>query len=546
MVFSGLLSPSSDKASTASRSRSGSDGLIYDEAQLPCVPPERPNLRDLNNSLEALAAVFPDVQTDVFRELLTKFDGESRLALVAEALLKNRVAWVKGRWRTVTEDGGGGVCKADSFRSPEYAQAVRALAWHEFRGLSRSTMNAVLAESNHSYLEARRTLVALSSQSWRFTISSMLRRRKPMATGEAERHPLVVWRAIGGEGVVMPAIRPTGSAELDRELFDALVRPLQTRERKARDAADRRLALGMNRDEAERVGAVHECACCFSTAVFEQFTCCNEAGHMMCFRCVLHATKEALFGQSWLSSFRMDTGTLRCLAVEGDGCSGYIPADQLRRALTADDDDDDDDDDEDEHTPGADMVRRLDERLAEHNLATSRLALTRCPFCSYSEVDEATLTGARPRFTTGAMAVLAVVAALLLLSLPVALVSALACAVMGSERSAWRMLRQSWQRAMHRVQRRRRGLRFRCQSPRCGRQSCLSCHKPWTDVHICHESSLLALRTQVETAMSMAIKRVCPRCDTSFVKNSGCNKLTCPCGYKIGGCGPGLSRVSPL
>lgn len=31
----------------------------------------------------------------------------------------------------------------------------------------------------------------------------------------------------------------------------------------------------------------------------------------------------------------------------------------------------------------------------------------------------------------------------------------------------------------------------------------------------------------------MAIKRVCPRCNTSFVKNAGCNKLTCPCGYKM-------------
>ena len=33
--------------------------------------------------------------------------------------------------------------------------------------------------------------------------------------------------------------------------------------------------------------------------------------------------------------------------------------------------------------------------------------------------------------------------------------------------------------------------------------------------------------------MSMAVKRVCPRCNTSFVKNAGCNKLTCPCGYKM-------------
>jgi hypothetical protein len=33
--------------------------------------------------------------------------------------------------------------------------------------------------------------------------------------------------------------------------------------------------------------------------------------------------------------------------------------------------------------------------------------------------------------------------------------------------------------------------------------------------------------------MSMAVKRVCPKCNMSFVKNAGCNKLTCPCGYKM-------------
>lgn len=31
----------------------------------------------------------------------------------------------------------------------------------------------------------------------------------------------------------------------------------------------------------------------------------------------------------------------------------------------------------------------------------------------------------------------------------------------------------------------------------------------------------------------MAIKRTCPRCNTSFVKSSGCNKLTCICGYQM-------------
>jgi hypothetical protein len=84
-----------------------------------------------------------------------------------------------------------------------------------------------------------------------------------------------------------------------------------------------------------------------------------------------------------------------------------------------------------------------------------------------------------------------------------------------------------------RLRRKRLGLKFTCQNDVCGRASCMSCSKGWTDIHICHESSLLALRTAVELAMSAAIKRTCPRCNTSFVKSSGCNKLTCVCGYQM-------------
>ena len=110
MVFPGLLS-SADRAAS-SRSKPApvapefdlQPEFIFDEAQLPCVPPERPDLRELNDSLDALSAVFPDIQVEVFRELLSNFDGESRLALVADALLKNRVGWVQGRWKVLNND----------------------------------------------------------------------------------------------------------------------------------------------------------------------------------------------------------------------------------------------------------------------------------------------------------------------------------------------------------------------------------------------------------------------------------------------------------
>ncbi|TVY72499.1 E3 ubiquitin-protein ligase [Fusarium oxysporum f. sp. cubense] len=535
MGFPGLLtstSASTDRTRTPSvRSKSSDSNLvqpeyIYDEAQLPCPPPERPDLRELNNSLEALAAVFPDIQIEVFRELLSNFDGESRLALVADALLKNRVTWVKGRWRVPDKETAqpDAIPKTEVFKSKEYKRAVQNLAWHEFKGLSRSTINAVLAESNYSYLEARQTLVTLSSKSWRFTISSLFFRRKPVATGEAENHPLVSWRSTG-QGSITPTIRATGSAELDRELYDTLVAPLKEKDRRDREDRDRGLAVILNNEEAEKADATHECVCCFISAAFEEFTHCNREGHLVCYRCVQHSIKEAVFGQGWQSSINPETGTLKCLSSDGDGCPGHIPPDHIRRAM-------------EEEKMGAEILHRLDCRLAEHSLLASNLPLVRCPFCDYAEIDDIYTPAHESALRIKSDSIynlffLVLCIGTLPFVFPFVLISSFICLLLSTQQSFGDYISVEWSKALNRHRRRRRGTKFTCQSPSCGRMSCLSCHKSWKDIHVCNESSLVALRTQVEQAMSMAIKRVCPRCNTSFVKNAGCNKLTCPCGYKM-------------
>lgn len=527
--------------------------FIHDEAQLPCIPPERPDLRELNCGLEALAAVFPDVQIEVFRELLGNFDGESRLALVADALLKNGAVWVKGRWRVAGPEShnrlrpGNGdneqrdkvkseaeanadqpgnrlVPRAEIFRSNEYKKAVQALAWQEFKGLSKSTINAVLAESNYSYLDARRILVTLSSKSWRFTISSIFMRRKPVATGEAEHHPLVRWHKTG-QGSNIPTIRSTGNAELDRELYDALIRPLKEKDRQEREAKDRAAAVLLNNKEAEEAGAVHECMCCFTTGAFEEFTHCNRDAHMICFRCVQHSIKEAVFGQGWQSSIIPEMGTLRCMAVGREECPGYISSEHMRRAML-------------EEKKGAEILHQLDQRLAEHALLAAKLPLVHCPFCNYAEIDDIYMPFEKTKLRIRVAGVIHLLFLFLcflcvVLVFPLAVVSFGVALTFTSWRTLWTQLSTEWRHALGRHCRRRRGLQFSCQNPECGRVSCLSCSKVWTDIHVCNESSLVALRTQVEQAMSMAIKRVCPRCNTSFVKNAGCNKLTCPCGYKM-------------
>ncbi|KAL3955429.1 hypothetical protein ACCO45_010992 [Purpureocillium lilacinum] len=499
MVFSGLLS-SGDRPSSSRSKSSGVEAhdlqpeFIHDEAQLP---------------LEALAAVFPDIQIEVFRELLSNFDGESRLALVADALLKNRVAWVKGRWRAIETNGQGqdGVQRADVFRSQEYIKAVRALAWQEFRGLPRATINAVLAESNHSYLDARRTLVSLSSKSWRFTISSLILRRKAVTgTGEdaAENHPLVVWRSTG-QGSIVPTIRTTGNAELDRELYDALVRPLKERVRLDREARDRDLAVRLNNDEAEEVNATHECSCCFVTSTFEEFTSCSKSGHMICFRCVQHSIKEALFGQGWLS-MNTETGTLKCLAVDGDGCTGHVPADHIHRALM-------------DEKSGADLLHRLDQRLAEHSLVAAKVPLIHCPFCNYAEIDDIYMPTHETRLRISAanaykLFILTTCAAFLILTMPFIFASTVICVVLSTNLTLWSGLTAEWQREPSR-------------GTAAGVGACGSTARTPS------ARGRLASRATSRGRTFTSVKRVCPRCNTSFVKNAGCNKLTCPCGYKM-------------
>lgn len=541
MVFSALLNsspmrPITKRTMSVSSSETSSESdkshieYISEESQLPpTADPDTPDLRDLNSSLEALAVVFPDVQVEVFREMLTSFDQESRLAVVADALLKNRVGWAKGRWRRPQENNTSPVPLSETFRSSEYIAAAKSLAWHEFKGLSRSTINAVLAESNYSYLDARRTLVDLSQKSWRFTLSSLLLyRRKPVTATELENHPLVVWKS-SGQGSIAPTLKSTGNAELDRELFEHLVLPLKEAAKQKLEEKDREVAAAMNLEEAEEQNQIHECCCCFTTGPFEDFTACNSEGHLICVRCVQLSITEAIFGQGWAKSIQPQTGTLRCPAMpedpNADCCEGCIPFEHMHRAMS-------------EVKKGAEIMLKLEQRLAEHSLVASGLPVVRCPFCDYAEVDDVYLTRKelqirlRPEYIYNVVLVgLGIACTPILLVL--ILISLFAALFLSSKQTFGDRFLAEFKASLARHHRRQRGLRFTCRSPACGRSSCLSCSKEWIDVHVCHESSLVALRTQVEQAMSMAVKRVCPKCNASFVKTAGCNKMTCQCGYKM-------------
>lgn len=577
MVFSGLLSPPADRASSPSSSlsfpfkakrspssdstrsynsdassstsvaatvASTSGTIITSSEQIPAPAPDVPEVKSLNDALEVLAAVYPNVQIQVFREMLQSFSEESRLELIANALLKDNAKWVNGRWRVPgrASDSGSSnsssaknsarptaaedaplVPRTETFRSDEYRRAVLDIAATEFKSLSRSSIQAVLAETNYSYPAARQTLAEITAKSWRYAISSLFRRKKTPSDYCPENHPLLIWKPASGGAPApdsLPVLKSSGNAELDRELFDELVVPLRERLRTQQEESDRAVAVQLNTEEAESVEATYDCECCFSTCAFEDFASCTQDGHMVCLDCVQRCVEEAVFGQGWLKYVEKDTGTLLCPAAgSSDECTGRIPADHMNRALLR-------------RRNGYEVLRKLDHKLADHSMGASNMPLVRCPFCDYAEVNDIYVPPEDDIRLRPSIAVHLFVFAIQFL-IPLLILLAYALMLLALPFNLLASASAQLDAAKARFRQRRRGLRFRCRSPWCGRASCTSCSKAWSDPHVCHESELVALRTAVETAMSQAIKRVCPQCNTSFVKLAGCNKMTCSCGYKM-------------
>lgn len=71
---------------------------------------------------------------------------------------------------------------------------------------------------------------------------------------------------------------------------------------------------------------------------------------------------------------------------------------------------------------------------------------------------------------------------------------------------------------------------FRCLNPDCAVTSCRSCRKETHVPKTCAEAALdngHSARHEIEEAMSAALIRMCNKCSAPFIKENGCNKMTC-------------------
>ncbi|KAH0608545.1 uncharacterized protein H6S33_001679 [Morchella sextelata] len=449
-----------------------------------------PQTAALNSALETLIEVFPHVEVDEFRHLLETLSEESRLFVITDMILRrNKDGGVPRRRIGAKLEGW------EMFRTAGYREAARALLNKEFKGLSKSTIKAVMAEHNHSYPHTRHTLSTIATKSWRFSLSSFFRgTRLPTA----------------------PPTAPTGNPTLDAELF-ALAAPA----RDSQIASDRAMARLLNEAEHATADALVECECCYGTYPWDETAvCAADPAHFFCHACLLRSVQEGLYGQG--RNLVPETCSVRCLSSSADPpCEAFVAPDLLQRVLPED------------------VLRALEEKTAAESLDRCGLSLVKCPFCPYAEVaEEVTWRVRRVLVGTGgavgAAVAAAVVAPRVLVGVLLGVVLAVGLALHVLPQCGVVAATGRVARAAGRIAAQHRGKLFRCGArARCGRESCIECGKEWLPFHKCFEQESDSVRIFVEKAMADAVKRTCPRCNISFIKSDGCNKLTCPCGYTM-------------
>jgi hypothetical protein len=476
----------------------------------PPPPEEDAQTTSLNKDLHTLADVFPDIKVEVFRELLRRFDGDSRLQICTEQLYKFKGEWAGSRVENPPRESGRAIPAEDLFRSSSYINASTKALMLEFRSSSKSSVDAVLAEVNYSYSKARPILLDIANKSKWAMFKQAIGWKQKRSLGDA---PAVLFeRVVDGKPQQLIA---TESAQLDQELELIYVRPEQQRQHEATESADHVLATGINHEEAVEAAALFECQVCYNDVPFEDVTCCSTGDHDVCLDCVRRTLHEAIFGQGWHRSVDVDHGTLKCLSTAG--CTGRIPTFLVQRAILM-------------QPAGPNTWAMFESRLFEADIQSTAIELVRCPFCHYAEVDRQLDTAAARSLQWSLRKPAVPTFALILL---LAFLPALAIFL-----GPLLVLFPSWSQrlfydALAQAALQNRRSKFTCLNPACARPSCLTCSKAWHDPHICHEPLIVSLRTSVEAARTAAIKRVCPRCGTAFVKSSGCNKLTCVCGYSM-------------
>ncbi len=238
--------------------------LSQDDAQVGKI-----NTASLNNFLETINELFPNVQVAQIRDAITSQE-HTHLVRSVESLVATQS---RDAQRCVL----GKVYPNEKFRNGDYILAAESMLSNDFLKVPRSSIRAVMAEHNNDYLSSREAIKDMSNKRWWTPMIALFRLRRKTLT--------------------VPA-----NSELQEELLQ-----LNLMQKQLDFDRDGLLAQETNEKQYDQLS---ECGCCFGDYTLEQMIACP-AGHLICKMCIVSIMKEATYGQGQPESH------LTCTSIEG-------------------------------------------------------------------------------------------------------------------------------------------------------------------------------------------------------------------------------------
>ncbi|KAJ1503023.1 hypothetical protein HMI54_008470 [Coelomomyces lativittatus] len=351
------------------------------------------------------------------------------------------------------------------FKSPSYIQASLARLNNEFPVFWKSSIKAHFAEHNYDFLQTYRHLRLLPNPPTLFFPFSWFKRKPHF---QLPTHPLL----------------------------ESQCQVLEKEERDAMEWSDHTLALQLNQKEYEDHHQLFECNCCFDFIAFESILTCENT-HIFCIQCVIQMIREAVFGQQ--KSLLTMYGLKCCHAT---GCTAVFHVTSLQRLETME----------------PNLMFHYWQQMTLLQLDPN--VVLQCLFCGYLEwIPTPSPSGSTFSFYLSSKSMYVYLLVTTMLTTFHWFTGFLSCLF---------LMCLGWFFHRHHHPRRRRFDRpdqFVCQA--CKKTSCLLCRSEYLPHHQCFDIHSLGLIPYVETAMTNAVKRVCPNCSLCFTKADGCNLIKC-------------------